>query len=269
MSEIKQTNFRISTESADVFRTFCEQNGMNQAQGFDHIIQILEINNAKVQIPDRSTEIEEFERNAKALLSAFLNSLELAQNSELRIKEEFQTMLLSKDKQILDLQEKLKTTEELAENAKTVAKEYENAAIVAEKRLQDALENEKKARASLKDKEEINAMLTQKLTESELKVSGYTELKASESKLKETLATVLQEKKDLQKDASISQERAVFAVRQEMTEKISLAEKEKNEEIKSLYKQINNLQEEKSALKDSISDLKSEIAALIHDTDSK
>lgn len=54
-----------------------------------------------------------------------------------------------------------------------------------------------------------------------------------------------------------------------MAEKISLVEKEKNDEIKLLYKQINNLQEEKSALKDSMYDLKSEITILIHDIDSK
>lgn len=35
MGEIKQTNFRIDQEAADAFRKFCEENGMNQAQGFD------------------------------------------------------------------------------------------------------------------------------------------------------------------------------------------------------------------------------------------
>ena len=41
MGEIKQTNFRIDQESADAFRKFCETNGMNQAQGFDHMIQVM------------------------------------------------------------------------------------------------------------------------------------------------------------------------------------------------------------------------------------
>lgn len=43
MGEIKQTNFRINAETADAFRKFCEEQGMNQAQGFDHIMQIVEL----------------------------------------------------------------------------------------------------------------------------------------------------------------------------------------------------------------------------------
>ena len=37
--EIRQVNFRIDQASADAFRSFCTANGMNQAQGFDHLIQ--------------------------------------------------------------------------------------------------------------------------------------------------------------------------------------------------------------------------------------
>ena len=51
MGEIKQTNFRVDTDTADAFRAFCTEHGMNQAQGFDHLIQILELNNAKIATP--------------------------------------------------------------------------------------------------------------------------------------------------------------------------------------------------------------------------
>ena len=47
MGEVKQTNFRINTEDAEKFREFCNANGMNQAQGFDHIMQIIEMDKAK------------------------------------------------------------------------------------------------------------------------------------------------------------------------------------------------------------------------------
>ena len=39
--EIRQVNFRIDQASADAFRSFCTANGMNQAQGFDHLIQAI------------------------------------------------------------------------------------------------------------------------------------------------------------------------------------------------------------------------------------
>ena len=54
--EIRQVNFRIDQASADAFRSFCTANGMNQAQGFDHLIQVLELNNAKAAVaPGKNT----------------------------------------------------------------------------------------------------------------------------------------------------------------------------------------------------------------------
>ena len=47
MEEAKQTNFRVTPEAADKFREYCKENGFNQAQGFAHVMQIIELNNAK------------------------------------------------------------------------------------------------------------------------------------------------------------------------------------------------------------------------------
>lgn len=46
MGEIRQTNFRIDTEDAEKFRKFCNAHGMNQAQAFDHIMQVIEMDKA-------------------------------------------------------------------------------------------------------------------------------------------------------------------------------------------------------------------------------
>ena len=40
MGEVKQTNFRVDQDTADKFREFCAAAGMNQAQGFDHMMQV-------------------------------------------------------------------------------------------------------------------------------------------------------------------------------------------------------------------------------------
>ena len=92
MGEIRQTNFRIDTEDAEKFRKFCNAHGMNQAQAFDHIMQVIEMDKAKAAIPERALEIEEFERHAKALITAFLNSIEIAESSEERVLEKFQSL---------------------------------------------------------------------------------------------------------------------------------------------------------------------------------
>ena len=104
--EIRQVNFRIDQASADAFRSFCTANGMNQAQGFDHLIQVLELNNAKAATPGRAVEIENFERLTKDLLAAYLTSLELGNTTEARVAERFKTDLQRKDRTIDELREK-------------------------------------------------------------------------------------------------------------------------------------------------------------------
>ena len=90
MEEAKQTNFRVTPEAADKFRDYCKENGFNQAQGLAHIMQIIELNKAKDQLVNRETEIEEFERHIKALMAAYLNSLELAENADERMHDKYE-----------------------------------------------------------------------------------------------------------------------------------------------------------------------------------
>ena len=69
MGEVRQTNFRVDQDTADKFREFCAAAGMNQAQGFDHVMQVLELDRAKEAVPSRATEIEEYEMHVKAIMS--------------------------------------------------------------------------------------------------------------------------------------------------------------------------------------------------------
>ena len=109
--ESKQVNFRIDPDSAEAFRQFCTSHGMNQAQGFDHLMQILELNNAKAATPGRIVEIENFERLLKEILSAYINSIELSSNAELRVQEHFRSDLKRKDQTIDELREQIKLME--------------------------------------------------------------------------------------------------------------------------------------------------------------
>ena len=120
MSEIKQTNFRIDQESADAFRAFCEQRGWNQAQGFDHLMQVLELQKGKEAVPERSFEISDFEAHVQALLGAYVQSVTMAQSTEDRVRQEFARRLESKDELIQSLQEDLKVATTKADAAAEV-----------------------------------------------------------------------------------------------------------------------------------------------------
>lgn len=141
MGEVKQTNFRVDQDTADKFREFCAAAGMNQAQGFDHMMQVLELDRAKEAVPSRATEIEEYEMHVKAILSAYTNSLAINNDAEERVKEQFSASLESKDKTIQDLQgqiahlkEEKDTAEKMAAGAaETAAQSMKEAAAATEK----------------------------------------------------------------------------------------------------------------------------------------
>ena len=162
--------FRFGSEATAKFKEFCDASGMTQAQGFDHLIQILELNQAKEAVPERLTEIEDFERHAKALTGAYLTSLEINANAEARIREQFQSSLVSKDKTIAELQEsndKLKTE---LETEKSVHMQF---AAETEQARKDKQAAEKRA----EDIEKINRLLSEKLANAEILANGYSTLK--------------------------------------------------------------------------------------------
>ena len=128
MEEAKQTNFRVTPEAADKFRDYCKENGFNQAQGLAHIMQIIELNKAKDQLVNRETEIEEFERHIKALMAAYLNSLELAESADERMHDKYEMDLKSKDKTIQDLQAEKENLEAQIEVVRGMRDDAENSA---------------------------------------------------------------------------------------------------------------------------------------------
>ncbi len=298
MGEIKQANFRIDTETAAQFREFCEANGLNQAQGFDHIMQVAEMDKAKTTLPKRATEIEEFERHTKNLITAYLNSLEIAESTEERLLEQFQSRLESKDEQIMKLQAEVKAKEELATAANTAAMEAENKVEAAEQASADAKEKAKTAEQIAKDKEDIANMLNVENIKLKAQLDGYDDLKASEADLKAQLAESLQDIKEIKREAEIAQERAVAAIQKDMDKAasdhekalmeltadkdravaaaelageraVAAAEKSHQEVIQRMYEKIEKVQDEKAELKDDMSsvqqqnrELRAELEAL-------
>ena len=177
MGEIKQTNFRLDQETVDAFRDFCEKNGMNQAQGFAHIMQIVEMDRAKMATPGRAVEIEAFEKNIKNITDAYLNSLEICNDAEGRIREQFATSLDSKDKMIAELQTKiasLQTEKDIAEQTATSATK---AAAQAAKEAEAAKEQAATAARLVEEKDRTIATLAEKLATIECKANDYDKLK--------------------------------------------------------------------------------------------
>lgn len=255
MGDIKQTNFRIDQDTADAFRRFCEENGMNQAQGFDHIMQVVELDRAKAATPSRATEIEGFEKSIKDIMAAYLYSIEINNNAEARIREQFSSSLDRKDKTISDLQVKAEELQAAKLFAETAQAEAEKAQATAEEREKNATEQMNAAKKTVTDQERINAMLTVQLADATGKLDGYDTLRASVVELKEKLAEmerILADQKkaaetDLrhaQMQAELATERAVMAKEREMHELIRQTDKENAKltaQIEQMQAQIDHL----------------------------
>lgn len=127
MGDIKQTNFRIDEDKANAFRKFCDENNLSQATGFDYLIQILELDQAKSIVSNREMEISEFELHAKALVRSFINSLEICNNTEERVRQEFITLLDSKDRMISDYQSEIdKLKDKISDDEYLVQQAFNN-----------------------------------------------------------------------------------------------------------------------------------------------
>ena len=222
MSEIKQTNFRISTHAADAFRSFCEEQGINQAQGFDYLLEVLALDKARTFIKSRETEISNFEQHAKALISAFLHSLELNENAEARVKEQFAAQIESQSRTIAEYQEEITELKQQLDEALSLAEGFQSDYSSLQITINDIEEKRNRAETDLEslkeeketqltDKNSIITMLSTKLAEAENKANEYDNLKEQINTLQADLNQAHTTIKDNAKDAEIAQERAVRA----------------------------------------------------------
>ena len=167
--ESKQVNFRIDPDSAEAFRLFCTTHGMNQAQGFDHLIQVLELNNAKAATPGRAVEIENFERLLK----------------EIRVLERFQSDLKRKDKTIDELREKVETIAGEKNNQDAALTALKEEQVRTKEQAQHAISQLESAKKATADQEEINRILQEQNQQLQEKASRYDSLKKSDDANKE------------------------------------------------------------------------------------
>ncbi|EOR19979.1 hypothetical protein A500_19244 [Clostridium sartagoforme AAU1] len=107
-NEIKAVSFRLGEEDIQKFREFADEQGLNQAEMFQSLMNSFEMAKAKGMITDRAKEIEVFQDTINTLMNMFINSLVINQTSEERIREALSLELNTKDKTIADLQSREK-----------------------------------------------------------------------------------------------------------------------------------------------------------------
>lgn len=257
MGDIKQTNFRIDQESADAFRKFCEENGMNQAQGFDHMLQVLELNRAKAMVPNSAKDIETFEMHVKKIMESYLQSVEDYNTARESAREEFASALTSKDKTIASLQEKVAQLKADKEIAETTAA---NADRIADQAVKEASVAKDQAGTALKlaeEKDKTIATLADKLAVAEGKAEGYDELKKSEEAAK---GRIIELQKDVE-NLEAGFERELKASKEEADRTLKSTQEASDRKVAELKKDHETeLRELKTDMERKISDAQKDAA---------
>ena len=193
MSENKRVTFRLNEEEVIKFKAFTEEYNISQADGFAKLIEALEISKAKGIVSDRSKEIEAIESHLSAIQGIYLTSLEINQNAESVIKENYSKELNSKDSIIIELQDKNKAFKEQVEQIKEVHKLNNELNKVVEdtnKQLLDKTEEVKKVNES-------NSTLNDIVAEYKGYKIANIDLEKSNIKLKVSVLDVETANKDL------------------------------------------------------------------------
>ena len=151
-NKTKTSTLRINAGDEESFKQYLKDNGYTQAEGFKNLVALMELDNAKEQLSDRAKEIDTFRDTVNKLIAFYINSLEINQVAEERIREEFKKELSTKDNTIRNLQEQLQEQKEKIEEIKAESKEIskDNKALASEK---------EKAFESIKAKEKENETL--------------------------------------------------------------------------------------------------------------
>jgi chromosome segregation ATPase len=264
--ETKPKNIRATEETHDKFAQLAEENFPNQGAALEAFINAWEIQNAKNAVPERETDIADFDSHIQALQRAFLHSLDVAQSAENRARDEFRRKLETMEEEKEELRRKLELAKDgeqyykgQIEAANKTAIEAATAADTAKRHattLETSIEETKQnAAAQIADKQRLIDTLTEQLTEALEKASAAEEAIKEADSLRGALEKSRREHEREQKDAQAAAQ--VAAAKAEAEKALAISEA-RNSATTELLKTIN----ENSALKVEIERLKARITLL-------
>lgn len=185
--------FRITEETANKFKEIAQELGGNQQQTLAKLIEVYEMENGKEALPEMREQIDTFDGHLHALSALFLQILETNHTMRAQVRTEYQAQLDSKDRTIMELQERIKETEDGKKEWLKKEADYEtqlNTYREDLKSLQKELEKEQRTFAKLeietKEKEQNFAQEKKKLQDAETEVrSSLTSFMKNNALLKE------------------------------------------------------------------------------------
>lgn len=242
MNEIKGVSFRLCEEDIQKFRDFAEEQGMNQAEMFQALVNNFEVARAKNSFSDRAKEIETFQVTVNTLIGMFINSLSINQTSEERIRETLSLELSSKDKIIAELQSREAAIKEECESTHKRCEEYakEIAHLTAESEVyrKNLWEKDK----VIEDYQSQINLINETVTECRVYRDGYKEMETQVAELSKQLTDAQNENANLVAQNQNLEDMKSFYMNQ--AESLRDAERAARRLLSSHNTQINELKAE-------------------------
>lgn len=259
------------------------ENFSNQGAALEALINAWEIQNAKSAVPERESDIADFDSHIQSVQRAFVHSLELAQNADARAMDTYRRKLETLEAEKEELRRKLEQSETTArfmtghrDNALKERDQEQARANAAEKRaatLETALESEKaNAAAQIADKQKLIDNLTAQVSDISDRARENAAAVAKAATLQTQLAAaeaqILQLKNQAEIDkglAEIALEKAVAAAERKAARDAAEYQEAANVTIRGLYQQINQLMERVTAAEEKANAATVTDAALMND----
>ena len=213
-------NIRAPEAVFDRLKTLADESFPSQGAALEALLNSWEIQAAKGAIPNRETDISDFDSHVQAIQRAFIHSLEIAQNADARARDAFRQKVETLDKEKAELRQKLEEAEAKARLAETKAEKANAAALDANARadaaerhaatLEKALDGEKaNAAAQIVDKEKPAHSLTAQVAELSERARENAAAIGQAENLRAQLAAAKRQLEDAQTAAAIADAKAL------------------------------------------------------------
>ena len=254
--EPKTRSFRVTDDVLEGLKKVQSEMGLTQDKALQMLVNLYEIEGAKSSVPDRQTEIDQFQMHASALIQQFLNSVQLEQDAGERARADFAVQLKTMGEKITDLQKKLDDSNTSRDSYKELYSKANEKLAAAEKNRDDAIELKDKAEATIKDKEAIINSIAAELAEYKQKASDYDALEKEladanaatldakrdtellERKFEDARQRAEQDLKDAKRDVQEALNQAKYQAEREKADAVSSAEAKGREQINALNEKL-------------------------------
>lgn len=224
-------SLRAPQDTFEKLKEIAADNKMgSQGEALTALIRLWELNQAKVAVPDRATEIDAFRSYLNKAEEAFIHALEVNISAEDRIKEHYEGRMKASDATIAALQEAKANAMEENALMKEKVEALNDRLLETEENFEAVIKDKKTMAANfarqladkdkqIEDKEKLNTALAEKaaadkarITELEDELLAGEDYQKTIDNLQQELVDARKQIANLQKDVSGLQQQLKFDV---------------------------------------------------------